>query len=91
MSDPKPKLLIVEDDTGLQAQLKWAYPDFEVIIVNDGSKDATFAVARQFESSQVSVATRPNRGASATRNERSSVKRVDRSSRTPARARWTRH
>lgn len=30
MSDPKPKLLIVEDDAGLQAQLKWAYPDFEV-------------------------------------------------------------
>jgi two-component system, NtrC family, response regulator len=35
MSDPKPKLLIVEDDAGLQAQLKWAYPDFEVIIVGD--------------------------------------------------------
>jgi hypothetical protein len=26
----KPKLLIVEDDPGLQAQLKWAYDDFEV-------------------------------------------------------------
>ena len=35
MSDPKPKLLIVEDDAGLQAQLKWAYPDFEVTIVGD--------------------------------------------------------
>ena len=23
-----PKLLIVEDDPGLQAQLKWAYEDF---------------------------------------------------------------
>ncbi len=31
MSETKPKLLIVEDDAGLQAQLKWAYPDFEVI------------------------------------------------------------
>lgn len=30
-----PKLLIVEDDPGLQAQLKWAYEDFEVIIVGD--------------------------------------------------------
>lgn len=33
----KPKLLIVEDDPGLQAQLKWAYPDFEVVIVGDRS------------------------------------------------------
>lgn len=35
MSDAKPKLLIVEDDAGLQAQLKWAYPDFAVIIAGD--------------------------------------------------------
>ncbi len=35
MSDNKPKLLIVEDDAGLQAQLKWAYPDFDVIIADD--------------------------------------------------------
>ena len=35
MSDTKPKLLIVEDDAGLQAQLKWAYPDFEVIVAGD--------------------------------------------------------
>ena len=30
-----PKLLIVEDDEGLQAQLKWAYDDFEVTIVGN--------------------------------------------------------
>ncbi len=35
MADEKPKLLIVEDDAGLQAQLKWSYPDFEVIIAGD--------------------------------------------------------
>ena len=35
MSDAKPKLLIVEDDPGLQAQLKWAWPDFEVIMAGD--------------------------------------------------------
>ncbi len=35
MSDNKPRLLIVEDDPGLQAQLKWAWPDFEVTIVGD--------------------------------------------------------
>lgn len=32
MTEAKPKLLIVEDDEGLQAQLKWAYEDFEVIL-----------------------------------------------------------
>ena len=39
MSEPtpktRPKLLIVEDDPGLQAQLKWAYEDFEVIVAGD--------------------------------------------------------
>jgi two-component system NtrC family response regulator len=35
MAENKPKLLIVEDDPGLQAQLKWAWPDFEVIIAGD--------------------------------------------------------
>ena len=32
MTEAKPKLLVVEDDPGLQAQLKWAYEDFEVIV-----------------------------------------------------------
>ena len=35
MAEAKPKLLIVEDDQGLQAQLKWAYDDFEVVIAGD--------------------------------------------------------
>ncbi len=35
MAETKPKLLIVEDDEGLQAQLKWAYEDFEVVIAGD--------------------------------------------------------
>jgi two-component system NtrC family response regulator len=35
MADEKPKLLIVEDDAGLQAQLKWAYEDFDVVITGD--------------------------------------------------------
>ncbi|MBB3956244.1 PEP-CTERM-box response regulator transcription factor [Novosphingobium sediminicola] len=35
MSDARPKLLVIEDDPGLQAQLKWAYEDFEVIVVGD--------------------------------------------------------
>ena len=35
MAEAKPKLLIVEDDPGLQAQLKWVYDDFDVVIVGD--------------------------------------------------------
>jgi len=31
----KPRLLIVEDDEGLQAQLKWAYDDFDVVMAGD--------------------------------------------------------
>ena len=31
----KPKLLIVEDDEGLQRQLKWAYDDYDVLIAGD--------------------------------------------------------
>jgi two-component system, NtrC family, response regulator len=36
-----PKLLIVEDDPGLQAQLKWAYEDFEVIVAGDRASAIT--------------------------------------------------
>jgi two-component system NtrC family response regulator len=35
MIHSKPKLLVVEDDPGLQAQLKWAYEDFEVLLASD--------------------------------------------------------
>jgi two-component system NtrC family response regulator len=31
----KPRLLIVEDDQGLQRQLRWAYEDYEVIVAGD--------------------------------------------------------
>ncbi len=31
----KPKLLIVEDDEGLQRQLRWAYENYEVIVAGD--------------------------------------------------------
>ena len=31
----KPKLLIVEDDEGLQRQLRWAYDDYDVIVAGD--------------------------------------------------------
>ncbi len=51
MSDTKsrqlPKLLIVEDDPGLQAQLKWAYEDFDVIVAGD--RAAALAALRSEE------------------------------------------
>jgi two-component system, NtrC family, response regulator len=35
MTDTPRKLLIVEDDEGLQRQLRWAYDDYEVIVAGD--------------------------------------------------------
>ena len=35
MSETKPKLLVVEDDEGLQAQLRWAYEDYDVVIAGN--------------------------------------------------------
>jgi two-component system, NtrC family, response regulator len=32
---PKLKLLIIEDDEGLQRQLRWAYDDYEVVVAGD--------------------------------------------------------
>ncbi|WP_254894956.1 PEP-CTERM-box response regulator transcription factor [Novosphingobium sp. B1] len=40
-SEQRPVLLIVEDDPGLQAQLKWAYEDFDVVIAGDRSAALT--------------------------------------------------
>lgn len=41
MTDTRPKLLIIEDDAGLQAQLKWAYEDFEVLVAGDRASAMT--------------------------------------------------
>jgi two-component system, NtrC family, response regulator len=35
MTQEKSKLLVVEDDAGLQRQLKWSYEDYEVIVAGD--------------------------------------------------------
>lgn len=35
MSDNRPKLMIVEDDAGLQRQLRWAYDDYRLFIAGD--------------------------------------------------------
>ena len=53
MADSKPKLLVVEDDQGLQAQLKWAYDDFEVVIAGD--RDSALAALRAEEPAVVTL------------------------------------
>ena len=47
------RVLVVEDDPGLQAQLKWAYEDFDVIIAGDraaarATYEAALALIRQY-------------------------------------------
>ncbi|MEL6414430.1 MAG: PEP-CTERM-box response regulator transcription factor [Pseudomonadota bacterium] len=53
MADKKPTLLIVEDDEGLQAQLKWAYDDFEVVIAGD--RDSALTLLRSETPSVVTL------------------------------------
>lgn len=43
MSDKKPKLLIVEDDPGIQSQLRWHFEDYEIIQATN-RKDAIDAI-----------------------------------------------
>ncbi|MBV9932394.1 MAG: PEP-CTERM-box response regulator transcription factor [Alphaproteobacteria bacterium] len=43
----KPRLLIVEDDEGLQRQLRWAYEDYEVLVASD--RNAAINIVRAEE------------------------------------------
>src|SRR6266481_5875279 len=52
----------------IQSALAQTWPRKEIIVVDDGSKDATAAVARQFASRGVVVVSKENQGAAATRN-----------------------
>jgi two-component system NtrC family response regulator len=47
MTDEKPKLLIVEDDLGLQRQLKWCFHEHEVLLA--GNRNEAIAQLRRFE------------------------------------------
>jgi len=53
MSGPKPKLLIVEDDEGLQKQLRWAYEDYEVISATH--RQAAIDALRHYEPAVVTL------------------------------------
>jgi len=35
VTEPKPKLLVIEDDPGLQSQLRWSFEDFDVAVADD--------------------------------------------------------
>lgn len=52
----------------IESVLKQTYHDLEVIIVDDGSTDNSYELARSFESERLHVFKQENRGASAARN-----------------------
>ncbi len=47
MSDTKQKILLVEDDPGLQKQLKWSLADYELVVAAD--RDSAIAQLRRHE------------------------------------------
>ncbi len=49
----KPRLLIVEDDEGLQRQLRWAYDDYEVLVASD--RNSAIALVRSAEPAVVTL------------------------------------
>jgi two-component system NtrC family response regulator len=53
MPDKKPALLIVEDDEGLQRQLRWAYEDYEVVCAGD--RETAIDMLRQHEPAVVTL------------------------------------
>lgn len=52
----------------LESALAQTWPAVEIIVVNDGSRDSSLAVAQTFVARGVRVIDQPNRGASASRN-----------------------
>src|SRR5947208_776884 len=53
----------------IKSALAQTWPKKEIIIVDDGSRDQTFQVARWFASKDVSVVAQKNQGAAAARNK----------------------
>ncbi len=52
----------------LNSAVGQSWPNYEIIVVNDGSSDNTLKIAEQFASKSVKVITQENMGASAARN-----------------------
>lgn len=64
-------------DATLRSALAQTWPNKEIIVVDDGSKDRTLEIARTFEARGVRVIVQPNRGASAARNQAFSLSKGD--------------
>ncbi|MBD2176620.1 glycosyltransferase family 2 protein [Pseudanabaena sp. FACHB-1998] len=52
----------------LDSALSQTWQNIEIIVVDDGSKDDTLAIAKKYESKKVKVINQQNKGASAARN-----------------------
>jgi len=52
----------------IRSALAQTWPNKEIIVVDDGSRDETLKIARHFESKSLTVISQENRGASAARN-----------------------
>jgi glycosyltransferase involved in cell wall biosynthesis len=61
----------------IRSAIAQTWPHKEIIIVDDGSTDRTFAVARRFASKDVLVMTHENQGAASTRNHLLSLSQGD--------------
>ncbi|HEX4038300.1 MAG TPA: glycosyltransferase family 2 protein [Acidobacteriaceae bacterium] len=61
----------------LRSALAQTWPHKEIIVVDDGSRDRTLEVARQFAGRGVRVVSQKNQGASATRNAAFQLSRGD--------------
>ena len=53
MAEAKPKLLIIEDDPGLQSQLRWSFEDFDVAVAED--RESAMAQLRRLEPAVVTL------------------------------------
>ena len=47
MTEQQKRLLVVEDDLGLQRQLRWCFEDYEVLVAED--RESALAQLRRYE------------------------------------------
>ncbi|RYX82911.1 glycosyltransferase family 2 protein, partial [bacterium] len=52
----------------ITSTLKQSYRNFEIILIDDGSSDNSYNIAKQFNDPKITVVKQANKGASAARN-----------------------